>query len=88
MARPSGKLAAPISFAHERPNHPGSGWRFAEDGGVFPFGDAPEYGNPSGVKLAAPIVAAVVSEFGYTLIGSDGGSFPYGPDAPNIPSLA
>ena len=85
---PSGKLAAPILCAYDRPNHPGQGWRFAADGGVFPYGGAPVYGNPSGAHLAAPIVAAAVAEDGYTMIGSDGGSFPYGPGAPKVDSLA
>lgn len=84
---PSGKLAAPILSVKERPNHPGQGWRFAADGGVFPYGGAPVFGNPTGTKLAAPIVDAAVAENGYTLIGSDGGSFPYG-QAPTVPSLA
>lgn len=85
---PPGKLTAPIMAVKDRPGHPGSGWRFAADGGVFPFGDAPMLGNPTGVKLAAPIVDAAVAENGYTLIGSDGGSFPYGPGAPKVDSLA
>jgi hypothetical protein len=85
---PSGKLAAPILAVYDRPNHPGQGWRFAADGGVFPFGGAPTFGNPTGTKLAAPIVGAAVAENGYTLIGSDGGSFPYGPEAPHVESLA
>lgn len=88
MPDPSGKLAAPIRAVYERPNHPGQGWRIAADGGVFPYGGAPMWGNPAGVKLAAPIVGAAVAENGYTLIGSDGGSFPYGPQAPSVPSLA
>jgi hypothetical protein len=88
MPDPSGKLAAPIRAVCDRPNHPGQGWRFAADGGVFPYGGAPMFGNPAGDKLAAPVVGAAVAENGYTLIGSDGGSFPYGPEAPNVPSLA
>ena len=85
---PSGKLNQPILSVYERPNHPGSGWRIAADGGVFPYGGAPMYGNPANVQLAAPIVGAAVAEDGYTLVGSDGGSFPYGPGAPVVPSLA
>ena len=85
---PSGKLNQPILSVYDRPNHPGQGWRFAADGGVFPFGGAPMFGNPTGTVLAAPIVGAAVAENGYTMIGSDGGSFPYGPEAPNVPSLA
>lgn len=90
VPNPSGKLAAPIVAVCERPNHPGSGWRFGADGGVFPFGDAPLYptGEITRIKLAAPIVGAAVAENGYTLIGSDGGSFPFGPEAPHVPSLA
>lgn len=89
---PPGKLNAPIMCAKERPNHPGTGWRVAADGGVFPYGppgqEPPMFGNPTNVTLAAPIVDLVVAENGYTLIGSDGGSFNYGPEAPVVASLA
>lgn len=83
-------LNQPITCAYERPNHPGSGWRFAADGGVFPYGGAPFLGNPpeQGLHLNAPIVAAVVSENGYVMIGADGGSFAYGTGNPSVPSLA
>lgn len=85
-----GKLAAPITCSYERPNHPGTGWRFGADGGVFPYGTPapPMYGNPTGTKLAGAITCAVVAETGYTMIGSDGGTFSYGPGAPVVGSLA
>lgn len=81
-------LAAPLCEAVVRPGHPGQGWRFGKDGGVFPYGGAPLYGTLANVRLAAPIAAAVVAETGYTMIGEDGGSFPFGPGAPEVPSLA
>jgi hypothetical protein len=52
----------------------------AADGGVFRFGDASFHGSLGGVKLAAPIVAIVLTPDGggYQLTGNDGGVFSFG----------
>ena len=58
-------------------------WIFAQDGGVFAYGDAGFFGSLGGKTLAAPIVGATVtaSGLGYWMVGADGGVFAFG-DAP------
>jgi hypothetical protein len=50
------------------------------DGGVIPFGDAKFYGSPTGMALAAPVVAIAPTPdgHGYWLAGADGGVLAYG----------
>ena len=49
-------------------------------GGIFGYGDAPSYGDPSNTHLTKPIVAiqATGDDGGYWLAASDGGVFAYG----------
>lgn len=53
---------------------------FAQDGGVFAFGDAVFRGSMGGVPLNAPIVAGArtASGAGYYMVGRDGGVFAFG----------
>ncbi len=55
-------------------------WIFAEDGGVFAFGDAAFYGSMGGQALNAPIVGAAIhpTGMGYWLVAADGGIFNFG----------
>jgi hypothetical protein len=50
------------------------------DGSVYDFGDADDYGDASGLPLAAPIVSMVATPggYGYWLLGADGGIFSFG----------
>jgi hypothetical protein len=50
------------------------------DGSVYDFGDAEDYGDASGLPLAAPIVSMVATPdgYGYWLLGGDGGIFSFG----------
>jgi hypothetical protein len=59
-------------------------WIFAEDGGVFSFGDAQFYGSAGSLPLNKPIVGATVAPNGdgYWLVAADGGVFAFGPGAP------
>lgn len=68
-----------------RPTPTGNGyWIFAQDGGVFTFGDAQFFGSAGGQILNQPIVDAAVAPdgHGYWLLGADGGVFAFGPSAP------
>jgi glucose/arabinose dehydrogenase len=53
---------------------------FAQDGGVFAFGDARFRGSLGGLRLNAPIVdgALTPSGGGYYMLGADGGVFAFG----------
>jgi glucose/arabinose dehydrogenase len=53
---------------------------FAQDGGVFAFGDARFRGSLGGLRLNAPIVdgALTASGGGYYMLGRDGGVFAFG----------
>jgi hypothetical protein len=55
-------------------------WIFAEDGGVFSYGDAEFFGSAGNLELQAPITNAAVhpSGEGYWLLGADGGVFAFG----------
>jgi hypothetical protein len=55
-------------------------WVFAQDGGVFTFGDARFFGSMGGRPLNAPVVGAAAHPTGdgYWLVGSDGGVFNFG----------
>lgn len=50
------------------------------DGGVFSFGDAPNFGSMGATKLAQPVVGGAVtaSGQGYWLVARDGGVFSFG----------
>jgi GH25 family lysozyme M1 (1,4-beta-N-acetylmuramidase) len=84
-ARP---LAAPVCGIAATPSGNGY-WGVAEDGGLFPFGDAPFFGNTytlglTGLggsrPLAKPVcgIAPTPTGQGYYLIAQDGGLFPFG----------
>ena len=49
-------------------------------GGIYPFGDAQNYGDMSKANLNAPIVSVQASAdgYGYYLLGGDGGIFSFG----------
>ena len=53
---------------------------FFRDDGVLAYGSAQFFGSPTGVRLAAPIVAmaATPDGRGYWLVGADGGVLAYG----------
>lgn len=53
-------------------------WMVASDGGVFCFGDAPFLGSLGGQTLSAPIAGMIPNGSGYTLIGQDGQTYPFG----------
>ncbi len=54
-------------------------WIVASDGGVFPFGAAPNNGSAAGVRLTKPVVGmAAHPGGGYWLVATDGGVFNYG----------
>jgi glucose/arabinose dehydrogenase len=61
---------------------------FAEDGGVFAFGDAPFRGSLGGLRLNGRVVDGTRSNGGngYYMVGEDGGVFAFG-DAPFQGSL-
>lgn len=74
-------LAAPVAAIRRTPS--GQGYTmFAEDGGVFCFGDAMFFGSLPGlgVKPNGPVVDAQVSGSGggYTMLSADGGIFTFG----------
>jgi hypothetical protein len=64
----------------ERPRQHEARSGIFHDGGVIAFGDAKFYGSPTGVRLAAPIVAMAATRDGrgYWLAGADGGVLAYG----------
>jgi hypothetical protein len=53
---------------------------FFKDGGVLTYGSAGFFGSPTGMRLAAPVVAMAASPDGegYWLVGADGGVLAYG----------
>jgi glucose/arabinose dehydrogenase len=53
---------------------------FAQDGGVFAFGDARFRGSLGGLRLNAPIIdgALTATHNGYYMLGGDGGVFAFG----------
>ena len=55
-------------------------WQVADNGDVYPFGDARFAGSPGGAALNRPIVGMAPSPtgLGYWLAASDGGIFSYG----------
>ncbi len=59
----------------------GSGyWLFGADGSTYAMGSAPNYGDLTKLRLAAPIVTAqpTPDHHGYWMLGSDGGVFSFG----------
>jgi N-acetylmuramoyl-L-alanine amidase len=70
--------SAPASVAGTRS---GQGFWVASTGGkISPEGDAPFFGDVSGIQLGAPVVsiAPTPSSGGYWLLGGDGGVFTFG----------
>ncbi len=77
-----GELNAPAALlAATNPALPVDGYRMVgTDGSVYAFGADPYAGDPSGVRLAHPVVGAGSRSDGegYWLAASDGGIFSYG----------
>ena len=80
-------LAAPIVAAAPTPSGRGY-WLFAEDGGVFTFGDAGFHGSLGAIDIGTPIVdaAPTPSGRGYWLLTVDGAVFSFG-DAVSLGSI-
>ena len=55
-------------------------WVVAANGGVYPFGSAPNYGSMAGSHLNAPVIgmAPTGDGAGYWLVARDGGIFTFG----------
>ena len=55
-------------------------WVVAANGGVYPFGSAPNYGSMAGTRLNAPVIgmAPTGDGAGYWLVARDGGIFTFG----------
>lgn len=53
------------------------------DGGIYPYGNAGNFGSTAGIPLSNPIVGSATTPTGngYWLVASDGGIFAFG-DAP------
>ena len=81
------RLNAPVT-AIARTQSSNGYYLFAEDGGVFAFGDAAFRGSLGGVHLNGRVVdgARSTSGNGYYMVGADGGVFSFG-DAPFHGSL-
>jgi glucose/arabinose dehydrogenase len=81
------RLNAPVT-AIARTQSSNGYYLFAEDGGVFAFGDAAFRGSLGGVRLNGRVIdgARSTSGNGYYMVGADGGVFSFG-DAPFHGSL-
>ena len=62
------------------PGSDGGYWVVSSAGVVYPFGDAPSYGDMSGYTLNGAVIgmAPTGNGAGYWLVGSDGGVFSFG----------
>lgn len=58
----------------------GGYWLFSSLGRVFPFGDAPFFGDMAATKLNGPVLDSIptASGNGYYMVASDGGIFTFG----------
>lgn len=71
------RLNAPITAMTPTPDGHGY-WLVAGDGGIFTFGDATFHGSTGGRQLSAPIAGMIPNGSGYTLVGEDGQTYPFG----------